>query len=250
VSILLMPTLLLTPRQTEDTQALWRGCVSLGWHVHRVQGWKVSKVDDADVAVYAEPLLATHIAHTLGLELLGPANDWLPSIPERWRKRLVQLAAMKQARECTEPQFIKSAAGKEFDARIYHSGKDLPRGQMISDSLPVLIQEIVRWDVEYRCFVSERTVKAASSYWRHGKESRDGNGIWSANELSEAIDFCNMLLSDPEVCVPDACVIDVGMIQGKAWAVIECNAAWSSGIYGCDGTAVLPVLHRACRPKP
>jgi hypothetical protein len=151
-----MPTLLLTPRQTEDAQALWRGSVSLGWHVHRVHGWKVPEVTITDVAVYGEPLLATHIAQTLGLELLGPADDWLPSIPECWRKRSVLFTTMKQARECAEPRFIKSAAGKEFDARVYESGKDLPRGQMISDSLPVLIQEIVRWDVEYRCFVSER----------------------------------------------------------------------------------------------
>jgi len=157
---------------------------------------------------------------------------------------------MKQARECPEPRFIKSAAGKEFDARVYDSGKDLPRGQMISDSLPVLIQEIVRWEVECRCFVSERSVSAASSYWRDGKVSRGENGIWLADELPEAMEFCNALLSDPNVRVPDACVIDIGAIQGKGWAVIECNAAWSSGLYGCDGAAVLPVLRRACRPKP
>jgi hypothetical protein len=244
-----MPTLLLTPRQTEDAQELWRGSARLGWHVHRVHGWKVPQVDVADVAVYAEPLLSTHIAQTLGLELLGPTNDWLPSIPERWRNRSVLLATMKEARESMEPQFIKSAAGKEFDARVYDSGKDLPRGQMIGDSLPVLIQDVVQWDVEYRCFVSERSVRAASSYWRHGKESRDENGIWSDSELSEAVEFCSAFLADPRVHAPDACVIDVGAIQGKGWAVIECNAAWSSGIYGCDGAAVLPVLQRACRPR-
>jgi len=246
VSILLMPTLLLTPRQTKDAQELWRGAGRLGWSVHRVHGWKVPEVDITDIAVYAEPLLAAHIAQRLGLELLGPTNDWLPLIPECWRKRSVRLATMEQARACVEPRFIKSAAGKEFDARVYDSGGDLPRGQMIGDSLPVLIQEIVRWEVEYRCFVSNRLVEAASSYWRHGKESRDENGIWSTSELSEAVAFCNAFLADPEVCAPDACVIDVGTIQGTGWAVIECNAASSSGIYGCDGAAVLPVLQRAC----
>jgi hypothetical protein len=245
-----VPTLLLTPRQTEDAQELWRGSVRLGWSVQRVHGWKVPEVDVSDVAVYAEPLLASHIAQTLGLELLGPTIDWLPSIPEGWRKRSVLLATMKEARDCMEPQFIKSAAGKEFDARVYDSGKDLPRGQMIGDSLPVLIQEVVQWDVEYRCFVSERSVKAASSYWRHGKESRNENGIWCSSELSEAVEFCGAFLVDPNVRTPDACVIDVGVIQGRGWAVIECNAAWSSGIYGCDGSAILPVLYRACKPKP
>src|ERR1035441_8993875 len=244
-----MPTLLLTPRQTDDAQELWRGAVQLGWSVHRMHGWKVPQVDAADVAIYGEPLLATHIAQTLGVELLGPANDWLPTIPECWRKRSVHLATMKEARDCLEPRFIKSAAGKEFDARVYDSGKDLPRGQMIADSPPVLIQEVVRWDVEYRCFISERSVKTASSYWRHGKEPRDENKMWSDAELPEAVEFCTTFLRDFNVHTPEACVIDVGSIQERGWAVIECNAAWSSGIYGCDGAAVLPVLRRALTVK-
>jgi hypothetical protein len=242
-----MPTLLLTPRSTDDAQELWRSCARLGWNVHRVHGWKVPTVDPADVAVYAEPLLATHIARTLNLELLEPAVDWLPSIPERWRNRSVLLSTMKEARSVLEPRFIKSAAGKEFDARVYSSGKDLPRGEMIDDSLPVLVQEIVQFDVEYRCFVSDRVVRTASSYWRHGKDPRDEKGLWSANEISDAKQFCAAFLADSAVQAPDACVIDVGFIPGKGWAIIECNAAWSSGVYGCDGAGVLPVLRRACR---
>jgi hypothetical protein len=156
---------------------------------------------------------------------------------------------MKEARDVLEPRFIKSAAGKEFDASVYPSGKDLPRGEMISDSLAVLIQEIVHFEVEYRCFVSDRVVRTASSYWRHGKDPRDEKGLWSDSELSEATQFCAAFLADSAVHVPDACVVDVGFIQGKAWAVIECNAAWSSGVYGCDGAEILPVLRLACRPK-
>jgi hypothetical protein len=214
-----------------------------------VHGWKVPAVDPANVAVYAEPLLATHIARTLNLELLEPEVDWLPLVPKLWRNRTVLLTTMEEARAVSEPRFIKSAAGKEFDARIYPSGKDLPRGEMISDSLAVLVQEIVHFDVEYRCFVSSRVVRTASSYWRYGKDPRDEKGLWSASELSEAMQFCAAFLADSTVPVPDACVIDVGFIQEKGWAIIECNAAWSSGVYGCDGAEVLPVLRHACRPK-
>jgi len=38
------------------------------------------------------------------------------------------------------------------------------------------------------------------------------------------------------------------VIRNHGWAVIECNAAFASGIYGCDPVAVLPVLRRACQP--
>jgi len=244
-----VPTLLLTPRQSEDAQELWRACIRLGWSVHRLQGWKVPAVDAGEIAVYAEPLLATRVAQNFGIKLLEPPDDFLPSLPESWRKRSVLLTTMKEARLSTEPRFIKSAARKEFDARVYASGADLPRGELVRDSLPVLIQEIVAWDVEYRCFVSDRAVRTASSYWRHEKDPRDENGIWCADELREATEFCNALLADPAVTVPEACVIDVGLIPRKGWAVIESNAAWSSGIYGCDGAAVLPVLLRACPPN-
>jgi hypothetical protein len=153
------------------------------------------------------------------------------------------------SRTSTEPRFVKSAAGKEFDARVYASGRELPHGEMIDNSLPVLVQEKVNWQVEYRCFVSNRVVKTASSYWRRGKESRTENGNWASDELSPAIEFCNSFLADANVIAPNACVIDVGIIEGRGWGVIECNAAWSSGIYGCDGAAVLPVLREACKPK-
>ena len=92
-----MPTLLLTPRHTEDSQELWRACVRSGWKVERVHGWKVPEVNPRDAVIYAEPLLAAHIANTLGVELIEPPIDWLPTLPERWRKRSVQLTTMKNA---------------------------------------------------------------------------------------------------------------------------------------------------------
>jgi hypothetical protein len=37
----------------------------------------------------------------------------------------------------------------------------------------------------------------------------------------------------------------VGVIASRGWAVVEQNAAWGSGIYGCDPAAVLAVLRHA-----
>jgi hypothetical protein len=43
-------------------------------------------------------------------------------------------------------------------------------------------------------------------------------------------------------------VVDIGRISGRGWAVVEANAAWGSGIYGCNPAMVLPVLAWAtCR---
>ncbi len=54
------------------------------------------------------------------------------------------------------------------------------------------------------------------------------------------------LLADPAVKIPPAIVIDAGKIRDRGWAVIEANAAWAAGIYGCDPLQVLPVLEHAC----
>lgn len=48
--------------------------------------------------------------------------------------------------------------------------------------------------------------------------------------------------------LPRAAVIDVGVIAGRGWAVVEQNAAWGSGIYGCDPQQVLEVLRHAATP--
>ncbi len=68
----------------------------------------------------------------------------------------------------------------------------------------------------------------------------------SGQELNEATEFCENVLRDQSVSVPDAAAVDVGVIRNRGWAVIECNAAFAAGIYGCDPVAVLPVLRRAC----
>ncbi|MDA7887578.1 ATP-grasp domain-containing protein [bacterium] len=36
--------------------------------------------------------------------------------------------------------------------------------------------------------------------------------------------------------------MDVGLIRGRGWAVVECNECWASGIYACDPTRVLETL--------
>jgi hypothetical protein len=40
-------------------------------------------------------------------------------------------------------------------------------------------------------------------------------------------------------------VVDVGLIAGRGWAVIEFNAAWGAGLNGCDPEKVLPAILEA-----
>ncbi len=56
------------------------------------------------------------------------------------------------------------------------------------------------------------------------------------------------LLDDPRVVLPRAAVINVGVIAERGWAVVELNAAWGAGLYGCDPERVLDVVQHATEP--
>src|SRR5690349_9505180 len=104
-----MPTLILTPRHTDDAQALWRAAGRLGWRVERLTGFRLT--DDMRAAsepvLYLEALMAPYIAEQLGLRLSEPPADWLPRLPEEYRKRSVTLMSLGEVRSLTEPAFVK-----------------------------------------------------------------------------------------------------------------------------------------------
>lgn len=126
--------------------------------------------------------------------------------------------------------------------------RNFPADDVLPESTPVLIAEPVAWEVEYRCFALERQVLTSSVYLRYGELAQGQDGTWDApdSEASEALELAGTVLRDPAVRFPAAAVLDVGRIVGRGWAVVESNAAWGSGIYGCDPALVLRVVQRAC----
>ncbi|OWK40781.1 ATP-grasp domain-containing protein [Fimbriiglobus ruber] len=242
-----MPTLVLTPRFTEDAQALWRAAAQLGWAVERLTSWRVP--DDLltvpEPLLYLEALFGPTLAEQFGLRLLEPAVDWLPRLPEEYRKRWVYLTTLGQARTIAQPAFIKPPNDKSFPARVY-AGRDLPLEY--DDATPVLVAEVVSWEKEFRGFVLDRKVRTMSVYLRDGELQRENDFACSAIEESEVRAFLETVLGDPRVDLPRAAVLDVGVIAGRGWAVVEQNSAWGSGIYGCDPASVLQVIRHAAVP--
>jgi hypothetical protein len=239
-----VPTLILTPRFTDDAQALWRAAVRLGWNVERLATWRVPEElrSVTEPVLYLEALFGPTLAEQLGLCLLEPPADWLPRLPEEFRKRSVYGTTLGEARKLTQQAFIKPANSKSFPARVY-TGPELPTGY--DDPEPVLVAEIVQWEKEFRCFVLDRQAKALSVYLRSGQLQREKDFAASEAELAEARDFIDAVLADGRVDLPRATVLDVGVLPGRGWAVVEQNAAWGSGIYGCDPEEVLEVIRYA-----
>jgi hypothetical protein len=242
-----MPTLVLTPRFTEDSQALWRVAGLHGWQVERLQSWRVPDHlrTVPDPVLYLEALFGPTLAAQFGLKMLEPPDDWLPRLPAEYRRRDVRLTTFADARTIITPAFVKPPNSKSFPARVY-VGSELPDGY--ADDSPVLVSEVVTWEKEFRCFVLDRQLRTCSVYLRNGELQRANDFAASDEELAEVTAFVNAVLADGRVDFPRTAVLDVGVIAGRGWAVVEQNAAWSSGLYGCDPAEVLAVLRHAAVP--
>jgi hypothetical protein len=242
-----MPTLILPPRYTPDTIAVGQAAEIAGWSVQRLPSWRVPEwLHGQDVALYGEPLFAAVVADNLGLALLEPPFEWLPELAAKYRQRDVRFATLQEARQLRQAAFVKPADDKCFVAGVFPTGERLPGEDVLPGGTPVLIAEPVQWEVEFRCFILEEEVVSLSPYLRRGELAQSPDGSWEDDRRGQAQVFAASVLSDSSVLLPPAVVMDVGIIEGRGWAVIEANAAWGSGIYGCDPAAVLRVVRRAC----
>ncbi|MBP0017085.1 MAG: ATP-grasp domain-containing protein [Cyanobacteria bacterium SBLK] len=236
-----MPTLILTPRFTEDSQALWRAAIQLGWNVERLTNWRVNDrlLSLPEPVLYLEALMARSIAAKFGITLSEVPLTWLPQLPEEYRQRWVYLTTLAEARKLQEPAFIKPPNDKSFTARVYF-GSELPEDFL--NETPVLVAEIVYWEKEFRTFILERKLQTFSVYLRNGELQRETGFQHSDREESELREFVAQLLEDSRVELPRSACLDVGVIRDRGWAVIEQNAVWGAGIYGCDPVEVLRVF--------
>ena len=238
-----MPVFLLTSRFTNDAQALWRVAGREGWRVERVRGIDVpADLDPREpVAIYIEPLVAPALAEAVGVTLLEPANDWLAGLPDDLLRRTVRAGTLGQARRLDAPAFVKPPNDKSFAARVYPDGLALPEGD---DASPVLIAEPVRWRSEFRAFCLDGKVLTVSPYLRDGRLAQQDGYAATDDELRQAWAVCERVLDRGDL--PRAIVVDVGEIDGRGWAVVEANPAWSSGLYACDPREAFRCVAAAC----
>jgi hypothetical protein len=243
-----MTTLLLSPRHSDDSQALWRAATQAGWSVERLVGWRVPAHvrGRPDVVLHVEALFAPVIADELDLALSDPPDDWLVRLPVEYRRREIALTTLADARSLSQPAFVKPPNDKSFPAAVY-AGSELPQGY--DDAMAVLVSEIVSWTIEYRCFVLDRRLATYSVYCRDGEPQQENGYATDADEDAAMRAFVDVLLADPRVELPRAAVVDVGVIAGRGWACVEQNAAWGAGIYGCDPRVVLEVIRHAVAPR-
>ena len=122
------PTLILPPRYSDDSNALWRAAIALDWNIERLQSWCVPEEfsPQGAVAIYGESLWANFVAEQLKCQLFEPTLDWLANLPRQFTRRRVEFGTLKEARQKEFPIFLKPAGEKEFEARVYDSPDELP----------------------------------------------------------------------------------------------------------------------------
>jgi hypothetical protein len=247
-----MAVLILTPRQVPDADELAISAQNVGWTVCRLRNWRVDPIpNETEIAVYGEHLFVEAIAQQLGLSLLEPPLDWLERLPGEYLKRRVRFSKLGELAHAWFPSFIKPADDKSFTAQVYQTYSDFPDVYNLPPSTPVLISEPVSWEVEFRCFIRDRQFFTISAYKRYRELLESELNPWyaDADESRAAISFIQTILMDRRILIPPSLVIDIGLMEGNGWAVIEANPAWASGIYGCDPLEVLYTIARGCRPS-
>ena len=239
-----MPTLILSPRYSDDSITLRRAAIDLGWDVMRLASWRCPEdFEPEEPVLHGEPLFNTALAEQLGLMLIEPPDNYLVRLPREYVGRDVRLLTAAEARTLPGPVFLKPPNQKTFPAKVYAYGAELP--EMPGDD-PVLASEPVEWVAEFRFFIRDRRVRAWSPYWLHGALARkDDEWVVDADLAATTRGLVERLLADPRVAIPAALVLDAGVIQDVGPAVVEANTASSAGIYGCDSREVLEVLGAA-----
>lgn len=248
-----MPSLILSSRYSEDSQTLRKAAQVAGWETVRIDGNQIPdwfEPPDNQIAFFHTAPHVFELAAGLSRSLLGCDADWLPGLPTEFLKRQLRQTSVAMALDLPERSFVKHSVSKTLEAGIYNSVTlhdavaNLPHAALLHVSEPV------NWLAEYRCFVSDRKVVATSPY-RRGDRLFDGNAASlgaTANEIADAVAFADSVLTSPETECPPGFVLDVGIIEGRGWAVIEVNECWASGIYSCDPNHVLSSLLKASVP--
>lgn len=242
-------TLFLSPRVTATGHALADAARRRGAHVETLRDWRVPERyrGAPDASLYAGPLFADAVARELGVGLLEAPTDWLARLPYELTLRDVEFTTIAEAWTLRRPAFVKPPNDKSFPARVYPDGSGLPGADAVDGTEPVLVSDIVAFAVEYRLFLLDGEVRTGSRYATRG--ALDVAPLAKDPRRAEVLDFAGRMTAAAGTGLPSAIVVDVGLIDGSGWAVVEANAAWASGHYACDADAALDVVLRAARPE-
>lgn len=229
-------TLLIPEKPDDERDAVANAWQESGGKVIRLaRFWEPPALKAETVCLYGGSSFSLVVAQKLGLEMISPADDWLLKLDAKWLKRKLFARTLAEITSVSFPIFAKPVVPKLFRAGVFNSPQQLAdECKGLQGETKLLFAEVIRFEAEARAFVVRQQLLDCKIY----------EGI---AELHDAEDFIRSFLK--EEMLPETCVIDVGFIAGKGWAIVEANASWGAGLNGCDARRVLPAIALATVAK-
>jgi hypothetical protein len=227
--------ILLVPERTDVERDSVAACwAQHGGEVVRLgRFWEPPVLDPQRVRVYGNDTFCLILAQKLGLTLISPPDDLLLHLDASVLGRQLEGLPLADIGRLRYPIFVKSMVPKLFTARVYGSVQELQdetRG--LEPETLLLASEIVKFTAEVRAFVLDGRVETLAAY--------EGTSV----DLDAARALVCQVVGGARL--PRTCVLDVGPILGRAWAVIEANATWGAGLNGCEPLAAARCIAAAC----
>lgn len=233
----------LSPIYSTDSNLINQATYSSDLKSLRCLKWNVPVNERKNIiGVYGEDFFTTHIASQCGFYLSNVKSNWLTNVPNKYVKRTITYEKLKDI--SIKDSFIKPVDTKYFKAGIYKTKEAIHGYDTLDKNQYVYTSNVVEWDCEIRTFVQNHTIKTYSTYLKNGQYFIDPNIPKDKDGFEK---FTNAFLSDSEVKLPEAIVIDFGYIKDLGWAVIEANPFYSSGIYACNPEKVLEIITKSCK---
>lgn len=227
--------LLISDKPDVERDAVAESFVRGGGEVTRVgRFWDPPAFEPATVRVYGADSFCLVLQQKLGLTLCSPHNELLLRLPTEFLRRQIVRSRLEDVPDLSLPAFIKPIIPKQFRAAVYATPAEIwKESEGLAPDTAIFVSEVVTFAAEARAFVLQGEVLDAAVY--------EGGGD------VEAVESFVTELAKTDL-LPRTVVVDVGLIRGRGWAVIEFNAAWGSGLNGCDPMKVLPAIVAASDP--
>lgn len=197
--------------------------------------WDPPAVPRTSVRVYGNETFCLVLQEKLDLILVTPPDDLPLSAPPDLLRRAITKRTLGDTSVLRYPIFVKSLIPKLIPSRVYCGAVELCDASAGLDSATeLLVSEPVTIMAEARAFVLRGAILDLALY--------EGSG-----DLDSARACVQQLVE--RMSLPDAVVVDVGVLDDGRWVLVEFNAAWGAGLNGCRAELVLPAIAAASDPS-
>ncbi len=212
-----------------NSYAAWEGFTALGYEVKTFRADELTQLELApDALVHGHVGIVWQALAQLGARVpqaLGIPTDLEPFLGRRqWQSTLGEVRKLADV-----PVFIKPLEnGKAFTGHIVAEFRDLIQTASLPDDFPVLVQEVVQLESEWRVFVLRGEVLGVGYYYGDPLRFPDGAVV---KEMLRAH-------KDPVA----AYGLDVGVTAGGQTLLVELNDGYALGCYGLPPTKYARLL--------